>query len=268
MSISWVDSHCHLQEHYLPEEGPQARDALLAASEAGVSGVLVVGTDEVTSRQAIALMTDIEAGLLGEGLPRVRGSIGLHPHEAEGTSLAWLEAMLADRPPGVVGVGEAGLDYHYDHADRASQRQAFAAQIHLAHEHGLTLVIHARDAWDDLFAVLASEGTPRKTILHCFTGGSVEAERCVELGMAVSFSGIVSFKNAEDLRVAAAVVPLGQLLVETDSPWLAPVPHRGKQNQPAWVPVVGEAVAAARGVEPEVVARATTANAARLLDLG
>ena len=267
MSISWIDSHCHLQEHYLPEEGPQALEALRDASEAGVSGLLLVGTDEVTSRQAIRLAADVENGLLGEGLPRVRCSIGLHPHEAEGTSLAWLESMLADRPTGVVGVGEAGLDYHYEHSDRASQRTAFAAQIRLAQANELTLVIHARDAWDDLFDVLNSEGMPKQTILHCFTGGPAEAERCVELGMAVSFSGIISFKNAQDLREAAAVVPLEHLLVETDSPWLAPVPHRGKQNQPAWVPLVGEAVAAARGVEPEVVARATRANAARLLDL-
>ncbi len=267
MDLSWVDSHCHLQERYQPEEGPVALEALRAAAEAQVRGVLVVGTDELTSHQAIALAADVASGALGEGLPSVRASIGVHPHEAEGTSLDWLRALLEERPEGLVGVGEAGLDYHYDHSDRAAQRAVFAQQVHLAQDHGLTLVIHARDAWEDLFAVLASEGVPDGCILHCFTGGPAEAERCVELGMAVSFSGIVSFKNAGEIRDAVRAVPLDQLLVETDAPWLAPVPHRGEQNQPAWVPLVGAAVAEARGVDPSVIAEATRATSKRLLDL-
>lgn len=267
MERRWVDSHCHLQERYRPENGPDALDALRAASDAHVSGVLVVGTDEETSRQALALTLDVASGALGEDLPAVRASIGLHPHEAERASLTWLRALLADQPFGLVGVGETGLDYHYDHSDRAIQRAVFAEQIGLAHEHNLTLVIHARDAWEDLFGVLGSEGVPRGCILHCFTGGPAEAERCVELNMAVSFSGIVSFKNAGEVRDAVRVVPLDHLLVETDAPWLAPVPHRGEQNQPAWVPLVGAAVAEAKGVASEVIAEATRSTAQRLLDL-
>ena len=267
MTAAWVDSHCHLQEHYLPEEpGRSAIEALERAARAGVEAVICVGTDEATSRQAVALAAAVADGSLGEGLPAVRAAIGLHPHEAT-SSLDWLDPLLAERATGVVAVGECGLDYHYEHSPRAEQRAAFASQIALAHRHGLTLVIHARDAWDDLFEVLGSEGVPAETVLHCFTGGPSEAARCVAAGMTVSFSGIVTFKNASDLRAAVSEVPLERLLVETDSPWLAPVPHRGAQNEPAWVPLVGEAVAAAGGWTTAEVAAATSATAARLFGL-
>ena len=139
----------------------------------------------------------------------------------------------------VVAVGEAGLDYYYDHSPRDVQRAAFAAQIQLAHERRLPLVIHTRDAWDDTFDVLAAEGVPERTIFHCFTGGPDEARRCLDIGAFVSFSGIVTFKNATPIQEAARVVPLDRILVETDAPYLAPVPHRGQPNQPAWVPFVG-----------------------------
>ena len=139
----------------------------------------------------------------------------------------------------MVAVGECGLDYYYEHSPRPAQRAAFAAQIALAHAHGLALVIHARDAWDDLFDVLESEGVPERTILHCFTGGPDELDRCVRAGMFVSFSGIITFKNAGDVRQAAARCPLDRLLVETDSPFLAPVPHRGRPNEPSLLPLVG-----------------------------
>ena len=138
----------------------------------------------------------------------------------------------------------------------------------MAHDRGLALVIHARDAWEDLFDVLASEGVPTETVLHCFTGGPAEAERCVEMGLSVSISGIVTFKNAHDVRAAAAVVPLDRLLVETDAPFLAPVPNRGATNEPGWVGLVGEAVAAAQARAVVDVANATTANATRIFRLG
>ena len=142
--------------------------------------------------------------------------------------------MAAGDP--LVAVGECGLDYHYDHSPRDAQRTAFAEQIALAQRHGLALVIHARQAWDDLFDVLEAEGVPERTVLHCFTGGPEEARRCLDAGMFVSFSGIVTFKNAVEVREAAALCPLDRLLVETDSPFLAPAPHRGKANEPAFVP--------------------------------
>jgi len=167
----------------------------------------------------------------------------------------------------VVAVGECGLDYHYDHSPRDVQRAAFAAQIGLAHERGLALVIHTREAWDDTFAILTAEGVPDRTVFHCFTGGPDEARRALDVGGHLSFSGIVTFKGAHDPRAAAALCPLDRLLVETDSPFLAPVPHRGEQNRPALVPIVGSAVAAARGVDVAEVEAATWANTERVFDL-
>jgi TatD DNase family protein len=268
MTAAWVDAHCHLQEQYLPAEGGRgATEALRRAAASHVIGLLCVGTDEATSNQAIDLAVASAAGLLGSDLPVVRASIGLHPHEAT-EGLGWLEALLASRPPCVVGVGECGLDYHYEHSPKETQRRSFARQIALAHEHDLTLVIHARDAWDDLFEVLEAEGLPRRAVLHCFTGGPAEAARCVAAGLVVSFSGIVTFKNATEVRDAVREVPLDQLLVETDSPWLAPVPHRGRDNEPAFVGLVGVAVAEAGGWTAVEVAEATAVTARSLFDLG
>ena len=160
-----------------------------------------------------------------------------------------------------MAVGECGLDYHYDHSPRPVQRGAFAAQVALAHRHGLALVIHSRAAWDDTLAILASEGVPERTVFHCFTGGAEEARRCLELGAWLSFSGIVTFPNAHDVRAAAAFCPLDRILVETDAPFLAPVPHRGRPNRPALVPLVGEAVARAKGLRAGEVEEATWAAA-------
>ena len=162
--------------------------------------------------------------------------------------------------PEVVAVGECGLDYHYDHSPRPIQREVFAAQIDLAAEKGLALVVHTREAWDDTFDILAA-GPSVPTVFHCFSGGPVEARRALDLGAWLSFSGIVTFKTAGDLRAAAALAPLDRLLVETDSPYLTPVPHRGTPNQPAFVPLVGAAVAAARGVPVVDIEHATWANA-------
>ena len=164
---------------------------------------------------------------------------------------------------GVVAVGECGLDYHYNHSPQADQRRSFAAQIGLAHSAALTLVIHSRDAWDDTFAILATEGAPIRTVFHCFTGGPAEAEKALAMGAYLSFSGIVSFPKAPEVREAAVRCAPDRLLVETDSPYLAPVPLRGRPNHPANVPLVGAAVARARGEATEQVAALTTANACR-----
>jgi TatD DNase family protein len=199
------------------------------------------------------------------GTPSAWASIGLHPHDAS-AGVDGIAALLADElavDDGiVVAVGECGLDYYYEHSPRSVQRAAFAAQIGLAHAHGLALVIHARDAWDDLFDVLEAEGVPERTILHCFTGGPDELDRCVRAGMFVSFSGIITFKNAGDVRQAAARCPLDRLLVETDSPFLAPVPHRGRPNEPALLPLVGATVADVKGCAVESIAASTAAAAA------
>jgi len=273
----WFDSHCHLQEEYLPDvvaesvpspgasgvRSPSLAGALARSWRAGVERVVCVGTDATTSGQALALATASAEGALGPDAPSVWATVGLHPHQAsDGTGpLTSLIDTALDAGAPLVAVGECGLDYHYEHSPRADQRRAFAEQIALARARRLALVIHAREAWDDLFDVLASEGVPDRTVLHCFTGGPDELTRCLDAGMSVSFSGIVTFKGAGDVREAAARCPLDRLLVETDSPFLAPVPHRGRPNEPAFVTLVGAAIAALRGVEVGEVA-AVTARAA------
>ena len=169
--------------------------------------------------------------------------------------------------PEVVAVGECGLDYHYDFSPRPVQREMFAAQIDLAAERGLPLVVHTREAWDDTFAILRA-GPSVPTIFHCFSGGPDEARLALDLGASLSFSGIVTFKSAGDLREAVALAPLDRILVETDSPYLTPVPHRGRPNEPAYVALVGAAVAAVRGVAIAVIEDATWANARDVLGDG
>jgi TatD DNase family protein len=173
---------------------------------------------------------------------------------------------LLDRPD-VVAVGEAGLDYFYEHSPRDVQRTEFAAQIHLAHERRLPLVIHSREAWDDTFDVLDAEGVPATTIFHCFTGGPAEARACLDRGALLSFSGIVTFPSAADVQEAARICPLDSMLVETDAPYLAPVPHRGSTNRPAWVVDVGTFVADLRGIAVSDLADATTRNGRRAFGL-
>ena len=242
----WTDTHCHLDDERMPGG---ADDAVRAAVAAGVSTMVSIGTDAASSADAIAIASRH---------PEVWATVGLHPHEAK----HGVDQLLpyVDQPR-VVAIGECGLDYYYEHSDRPAQREAFAQQIRLAHQHGLTLVIHSRDAWDETLEILDAEGVPPQTIMHCFSGGPDEARRCVERGIYLSFSGIVTFKNAQDLRDAALFCPDDRLLIETDSPYLAPVPHRGRDNEPSLVAVVGTAIAKLRGVEPDALAALTSANA-------
>ena len=242
----WTDTHCHLEDDRM-DVGTDA--TVRAAIEAGVSTMVTIGCDAETSRQAIEVAARH---------PQVWATVGLHPHEAQHGTAQLLP--LIDQPR-VVGIGECGLDYYYEHSDRASQRKAFAEQIQLAHQHDLTLVIHTRDAWDETLDIIDAEGVPTNTVMHCFSGGPDEARKCLDRGMFLSFSGIVTFKNAEDLRDAARICTDDRLLVETDSPYLAPVPHRGKQNQPALVAVVGTAIAKLRGVAADELAALTSRNA-------
>jgi TatD DNase family protein len=251
VSIRWTDDHCHL------DRDPAVADAqVAAAAEAGVTRLITVGCDLAQSADYI------DAARRHPGT--VWATAGVHPHESK-DGLSGLEALLGE--PEVVAVGECGLDYHYGHSPRDVQAEVFAAQIALAHAHDLALVIHTREAWDDTFDILAAEGVPERTVFHCFTGGPDEARRCLDLGGALSFSGIVTFPSAPELHAAAQLCPLDRMLVETDSPYLAPVPHRGRPNQPAWVSVVGERIAELRGVAPEVIAEATWATAERVYRL-
>jgi TatD DNase family protein len=241
----WFDSHCHVHDARIP--GGTAA-AVADAAAAGVTGMITVGCDRDTSLAAIEVAS---------AHPRVWATVGLHPHDAVNGVDSVVDLLGADR---VVAVGEAGLDYYYDHSPRDVQRAAFAAQVQLAHQRRLPLVIHSRDAWDDTFDVLTAEGVPERTIFHCFTGGAEEARRCVELGAFVSFSGIVTFKNAAPIQEAARIVPVERILVETDAPYLAPVPHRGQPNRPAWVPFVGGFVAELRGVPADDLVVSIAAN--------
>jgi TatD DNase family protein len=245
----WIDAHCHLQ---FEGRGAPPDESVARAVEAGVERMVCIGTDLATSREAVRLAGEF---------PEVWATIGLHPHDASKLGEEWDGLVSLSGADRVVGIGEAGFDLYYRHSEPDAQEEAFRAQLRLAADRGLPLIIHSRDAWDETFGVLESEGVPDRTVFHCFTGGPAEAERALALGCWLSYSGIVSFKAAEDLRAAAAITPADRLLVETDAPFLAPVPHRGKDNEPALLPAVGAALAAARGETVEAVAEVTRRNA-------
>jgi TatD DNase family protein len=247
----WTDSHCHVPYHEVGE------DAIDAARAAGVGRLITVGTDADQSAAAIDLAR------------RRRGvwaTIGLHPHDAN-NGVDSIVPLLEQHHSEVVAVGECGLDYHYDHSPREVQRRVFAEQIGLARQLSLALIIHTREAWTDTFDILGAEGAPERTVFHCFTGGSVEAKRALDVGAHLSFSGIVTFKSADDVRAAASICPIDRLLIETDAPYLAPVPYRGRTNTPSLLPIVGAGVAAVRGASVEAVESASSRNAARLFGL-
>ena len=246
----WFDNHCHLTSL---KQDPA--DAVAAAEEAGVTRLLTVGCT-VPDSQAAADIAD--------RFPQVWSTAGVHPHDAK-DGLDGL-AELLDRPS-VVAVGECGLDYHYDHSPREQQADSFIRQIALANQRDLALVIHTREAWEETFEILDREGMPERTVFHCFTGGAEEAAAAVERGGDLSFSGIITFPSGQDLRDAAAVTPHDRILVETDSPYLAPVPHRGKPNQPANVAVVGAFVAELLDQPVDEFAARTTTNANTLFGL-
>jgi TatD DNase family protein len=242
MAVEWIDSHCHLDDQRLPP------DAIAEAAAAGVTGIVTVGVDAVRSARCIAIAAAHD---------NVWATVGLHPHDAS-QGLDALVGLLDE--PKVVAVGECCLDYHYDHSPRGIQRDIFAAQVVLANERNLALVIHTRDAWDDTFDILSRVGAPARTVFHCFSGGEVEARRALDLGVYLSFSGIVTFKGADDVRGAATLCPLSRLLVETDAPYLAPHPHRGRSNRPS-LPSNGAALAELHRVDIEVLAARSSLNA-------
>ncbi len=260
----WTDSHCH----------PQTSDDLAAViergRESGVRRLVLVGTDEASSRKAASAARERS----GSGSPAVElwSTVGLHPHDAS-SGVGGVGRLLRELYSGgllssqVVAVGECGLDYHYDYSPRAVQRDAFAAQIAFAHQYGLALVVHTREAWDDTLAIIDREGAPSRLVLHCFTGGPQEAAACLERGAYLSFSGIVTFPSATDVREAATMCPVERLLVETDAPFLTPVPYRGKPNEPSYIPVIGAQLAALKDLEVAAVAQATTSNAAVVFGL-
>ena len=250
----WFDSHCHLFD----VEG-EPGDVVERAAAAGVAGMLVCGTDHPTSERAVELA----------GLPGVWAAAGLHPTSAR----EWtdevaraIEGLLAAER--VVAVGETGLDMYWDTSYLDLQRSVFEAHIAWAKQHDKALVIHTRSSVDEALQTLEDVAPPERFVFHCWSGDGDQLERAVALGAYVSFAGNVTFKSAGALRDLAAGVPEERLLVETDSPYLAPVPYRGKPNEPAHCALVGTAVAEARGEPLERVAETTSANAQRLLAIG
>jgi len=246
-----VDSHCHLNYEGLVED----QAAVLArAREAGVKAFLNISTRE---REWAAVVATAERE------PDVWASIGIHPHEAEQHADLGQAALLeAVAHPRVVGLGESGLDYYYDKSDRAVQRALFRTHIAVARETGLPVIVHTRDADADTLAILGEEKEKGEypALIHCFTGSADFGRKVLELGLTISLSGIVTFKNARELQEFAPEIPPDRLLVETDSPFLAPVPYRGKTCEPAYVRSTAEFVAGLRGEPVETLAANTTRN--------
>ncbi|MEL7688141.1 TatD family hydrolase [Citromicrobium bathyomarinum] len=246
-----IDSHCHLEYEGLVED----QDAVLArAREAGVKGFLNISTKQAEWDQVVGTAARE---------PDVWASVGIHPHNADAHADLARESLLeATRHPKVVGIGETGLDYYYDKSDRETQQKLFRMHIDVARETGLPLIIHTRDAEEDTAAILEEEmgkgGYP--ALIHCFTASAEFGRKVLDLGLSISLSGIVTFKNAKDLQEVAKVVPADRLLVETDSPFLAPVPHRGKTCEPAYVANTAQFVADLRGTSIDSLAAQTTEN--------
>jgi TatD DNase family protein len=251
-----VDSHCHLDRIELERHGGSLANALDAARANGVGCFLNVNID---------LEHEADVRTIAEQHADVWFSVGVHPSEQEGEepTLERLVALAAH--PKCIAIGETGLDYHWCKGDTAWQRERFRVHLRAAHAVRKPVIVHTREARADTLRILAEENVGGVGgIMHCFTEDLVTAQAAVELGMHVSFSGIVSFRNAEPLREVARTIPLERLLVETDSPYLAPVPHRGKSNEPAWVRDVAACVAKERGLTSEALAQATTENFFRL----
>ena len=249
-----IDSHCHLAGE---EFAADLEEVIARATAAGISGALViVGAEDDDEYKRAAAVT--------RTWPGARLSIGVHPHTAgkfaadPAAAATLVEARLAGRPA-ARAIGEIGLDYHYDFSPRGVQQDVFRAQLQLARERDLPVVIHTREATDDTFRVIEEAGRVRG-VFHCFTGDESMARRAAAVDFYVSFAGILTFPRAEDIRAAAGIVPLDRLLVETDSPYLAPVPYRGKRNEPAFVGEVVGRLAALRAISPSELGAQVTRN--------
>jgi TatD DNase family protein len=246
-----ADSHCHLNYPGLVED----QQAVLARARArGVTAMLNIAT-RASEWDAVLATAERE--------PDVWATVGIHPHEAD--SAADMDADLLierARHPRVAGVGETGLDYHYDRSDRERQRRSFRTHIAAARAAGVPVIVHTRDAEEDTAAILADEleRGPFTGVIHCFTGTAAFAERALALGLSISISGIVTFKSARELQAVAATVPADRLLIETDAPFLAPVPHRGRTGEPAFVADTADFLAALRGEAPDMLRRRTAEN--------
>lgn len=252
-----VDSHCHLDGKVFDSDRDET---IQRAIDAGVERMLAIGTGDGPP--------DLEAAIrLADRYPMFLATVGVHPHEAakydDATSIGLRELL---RHPKVVALGEIGLDYHYDFSPRDTQKRVFIEQMVIAREAGKPIVIHTREAWDDTFALLEEHWKPTGLagIMHCFTGSTVELERTLALGFHVAFGGVVTYPKAVEVHQSARVAPLDRMLLETDAPYLAPIPKRGKRNEPAYVVGTAQRIAELRSTTVEEIAKATTANFERL----
>lgn len=249
-----IDTHCHLNSERFAGDVQSAVDR---AAAAGVEKMLVVGYDLPSSRLAVQL-ADVHPGV-------ICAVVGVHPHDARNWSAeAAAEVRQLAAHLAVVAIGEIGLDFHYDFSTPEEQYAPFREQLALAREAGLPVVVHCREAYPETLAVLAEAGEPVAGVMHCWGGSDLEAARCVELGMHLGFGGTLTFKNADQVRACARAAPLDRILLETDAPYLAPVPYRGQRNEPAYVVEVAKRLAELRETTVEAVDETTTTNALRL----
>lgn len=255
--MTLTDSHCHLDDQQFD---PDREATIERAFAAGVETLLAVGSGDGPP--------DLEAGIrLAERYAAIQATVGIHPHDARKADPAALRRLAElSAHPKVVALGEVGLDYHYDLSPRETQRAVFADQLRIARDARLPIVIHTREAWEDTMRLLEEHwtGSSLGGIMHCFSGGPDEARRVLAMGFHVSFAGIVTFPKAVEIQRAARVVPIDRILIETDAPYLAPVPHRGKRNEPAFVAHTARRLAELRGEPLETLAEATTANFRKL----
>ena len=252
-----IDSHCHLDPQYFAAD---LQEVLARARAAGIEAFVCVGVGR-------RLEAPQEAVALAAAEPDIFATVGVHPHDvAAMTEADWGALEELARRPRVVGIGETGLDYYYDHSPREAQQAAYRRFVAMARGAGLPVVSHVRDAHEEAAAILRDEKAG-DGVIHCFSGGVTEARAYLDLGQYLSFSGILTFKTAGNIREAAAFAPLDRILIETDAPYLAPIPHRGKKNEPAYIAQTLATLASVRGLPLAEVESATTANARRLFRL-
>lgn len=258
-----LDTHCHI--NFDSYDGDRD-DVIMRAGEAGVTRIINPAVDLESSDAALAMATKY---------PGMFAAVGIHPNSSKDFEPSWIDtiAELAAQPK-VVAIGEIGLDYHWDESPKAKQFEAFEAQLALAAKLELPVIIHNREASDDMITILEKWATTlpaslreRPGVLHSFSAPKAIAERAINIGFYLGFTGPITYKNADDLRRIAASVPLERIVVETDGPFLTPTPHRGKRNEPAYIPLIADRLAALRQISLEALAEATTANAERLFNL-
>jgi len=233
-----VDSHCHIHDAAYDSDRTQI---INNARKNNIKAMVTIGCDIETSlrAQAVSLVH-----------PDIFYTVGIHPHEAQKAPSNYLNIL---RPlalhPRCIGIGECGLDYYYEHSPKDTQRKIFHEHIQLSLEMNKTLIVHVRDAWDECIQIIKSYSSKPTVLIHCFTGNATQAQQFVDLGCFISISGIVTFANAKDLQEAVQIIPLEQIMIETDAPYLAPIPNRGKRNEPAWVSLVAQKIAELKQLE-------------------